>query len=215
MKYLTSMPESLSEYGLCKTLAVRREIIHIKHIFTEIFVRKTIDIETMLDKLNLSVFQYIEYMTNRIRFLHHINRGYKSNVNDIVKKDRDRFFPTLELLNGLKNVIVLDFDGVITAKRFKVLYHLCIDRSNVIVCTANPKVNNSWFEKRNYRLPNKIHSVQGKVKKIKTLLDINKRYDNIFYVDNEIEYLQFAWIFGVKTFHYKSGKIKYFTMKTK
>ena len=38
--YLTDIPQDVEKYGFCKTLAVRREVIHIKHIFTEVFVRK-------------------------------------------------------------------------------------------------------------------------------------------------------------------------------
>lgn len=41
--YLTNIPEDVSKYGINKVLLVRHEIIHIKHILTEIFVRKSIN----------------------------------------------------------------------------------------------------------------------------------------------------------------------------
>ena len=50
--YLTDIPQYVEKYGFCKTLAVRREVIHIKHIFTELFVRKTIDIQKFLNKID-------------------------------------------------------------------------------------------------------------------------------------------------------------------
>jgi len=213
--YLTDMPDEFSKYGLCKTLAVRREIIHIKHIFTEIFVRKTIDIEKYLSKLDMSIFGYVEVMTNRIRKVHHFSRQYSNNLDKIVKDDRDRFFPTLELFEGLKNCIVLDFDGVTTENNFKELYELCCLRNNVHICSANPTIEEDWFRKKSMSVPDYVHSMKGKVEKIKKLIDVQKKHDYVFYVDNEIEYLEYAWVFGVQTYHWNGREIKYFTMKTK
>jgi hypothetical protein len=213
--YLTNIPKNANDYGFCKTLAVRREVIHIKHIFTEVFVRKTIDIEKYLNKLDISLFEYMEIMTNRIRNVHYFSRLYDNNCNDIVKKDRDRFFPTLELLKGLNNLIALDFDGVTTENKFKELYELCCDRENVQICTANPTVTNDWFDKRNMPRPVKINAMKGKVKKIKRLIELQKKYDYVFYVDNETEYLEYAWLFGLQTYHWNGTEIKYFSMKNK
>jgi hypothetical protein len=213
--YLTNIPEIVNDYGFCKTLAVRREVIHIKHIFTEVFVRKTIDIEKYLNKLDISLFEYMEIMTNRIRNVHYFSRLYDNNCNDIVKKDRDRFFPTLELLKGLNNLIALDFDGVTTENKFKELYELCCDRENVQICTANPTVTNDWFDKRDMTRPVIINAMKGKVKKIKRLIELQKKYDYVFYVDNETEYLKYAWLFGLQTYHWNGTEIKYFSMKSK
>jgi hypothetical protein len=213
--YLTNIPESVNDYGFCKTLAVRREVIHIKHIFTEVFVRKTIDIEKYLNKLDISLFEYMKIMTNRIRNVHYFSRLYDNNCNDIVKKDRDRFFPTLKLLDGLNNLIALDFDGVTTENKFKELYELCCDRENVQICTANPTVTNDWFDKSDMTRPVKINAMKGKIKKIKRLIELQKKYDYVFYVDNEIEYLEYAWLFGLQTYHWSGTEIKYFSMKSK
>ncbi len=211
--YLTDMPQEFENYGLCKVLLVRKEVIRYKHIFTEIFVKKRIDIKPMLKKLNLSLFDYIEYMTNILRKIHYIPREYTYDINKIVKKDLDNFFPTIELYSKLNNLIVLDFDGVVTDPQFKKLYDLCLYRNKTVICSANPTITQEWFLNRNYNLPDKIFSNKGKVKKIKKILELNLKYDNIFYVDDEIEYLTYAWIFNIKTYHYKNGKIKYFTLE--
>jgi hypothetical protein len=213
--YLTNIPQDIEKYGLCKTLLVRHEIIHIKHILTEIFVRKNIDIQKYLDKINWTLFNYMEYMTNRIRKVHHFSRDFIGDINNIVKSSRDNFFPTIDLYKGLDVLIVLDFDGVVTENSFSKLYELCLERNRTVICSANPTIDNTWFEKRNYILPNKIYSCKGKIKKIIQLIELNQRNDYVFYVDNEEEYLEFAWIFGLQTYHYKNKKIQYFTLKTK
>jgi len=122
--YLTNIPELNTTLGFPKVLAVRREIIHIKHIFTEIFVRKSVNIEKLLSEVGWSLFRYMEFMTNRIRRVHHFSREYNQDLNTVVKHNRDKFFPTIDLYQGLKVAIVLDFDGVITKNSFKELYQL-------------------------------------------------------------------------------------------
>lgn len=214
-EYLTNIPQRVEKYGFCKTLVVRREVIHIKHIFTEIFVRKTIDIQKYLDKIDWALYDYMEYMTNRMRRIHCFNRGYVNDINKIVKSDRDKFFPVIQLYHGLKNVIVLDFDGVVNENSFAELYKLCLNRCRTEICSANPEIKESWFHSRNLPLPDKINSCKGKVKKIKKLIELGKKNDHVFYVDNEKECLTFAWIFGIKTYIYKDRKIKYFTLKSK
>jgi len=110
MKYLTNIPQDVEEYGFCKTLLVRREVIHIKHILTEVFDRQSIDINKYINKLDISLFDYMKIMTNRLRDVHHFSRNYTNDINEIVKSSRDRFFPTLNLYQCLNNVIILDFD---------------------------------------------------------------------------------------------------------
>jgi hypothetical protein len=213
--YLTDIPQDVEKYGLCKTLAVRREVIHIKHIFTEIFVRKTIDIQKYLDKIEWNLFDYMEYMTNRLRKVHYFSREYINDVNEIVKADRDRFFPTIQLYKGLNNIIALDFDGVVTEKSFTELYRLCVERCKTEICSANPEVKESWFDVRNLPLPNKINACKGKLKKISKIIELNQNNDYVFYIDNEKEYLEFAWLFGLQTYIYENKQIKYFSLKSK
>jgi hypothetical protein len=210
--YLTNIPEIANNHGFCKTLIVRREIIHIKHIFKELFVKKTIDIQFYLDTLELSLFDYMEIMTNRIRRVHNFSREFYNDCNKIVKHHNNGFFPTFEFLNGLKRVIALDFDGVLTQNKFKDLYLLCCERGKVQICSANPTIEKDWFLDRNLPLPEKINSMKGAVKKIKQLIEIQKKFDYVFFVDNEIKYLEFAWIFGLKTYHWTGKEIKYFSM---
>lgn len=214
--YLTNIPSSANNFGVSKVLAVRSEIIHIKHILTEIFVRRSIDIEKYLNPLKLSLFDYMEFMTNRMRFVHKFSRLYTiHNPDDIVKSERKRFFPTIELLNGLDVAIVLDFDGVTTDKSFGKLYEKCINTANVHICSANPTITEDWFDKRGLTKPFKIHSMKGKVKKIRRLIELQKKYDYLFFVDNETKYLEFAWLFGLQTYHWDGRNIKYFSMNTK
>ena len=210
------MPQSIEDYGLCKTLAVRREVIHLKHILTEVFVRKSVDIEKYLKALDMSLFEYMEHLTTRLRHIHYFTREYKNDVNEIVKNNRDKFFPTIELYKGLNNVIALDFDGVVTKKSFEPLYRLCHERcGTVVICTANPTVNNAFFTARQYPIPNDIFACKGKIRKIKRLIELSKHYDYVFYVDNEAEYLEFAWLFGIQTYIYDNNQIKYFSLNTK
>jgi len=213
--YLTDIPQDVEQYGFCKVLTVRREVISVKHILIEIFVRKSIDIENYLNNIDWSLFDYMEYITNKLMRIHHFSRTYVKDINDIVKSDRDNFFPTIALYEGLQNCIVLDFDKVVTENSFKQLYELCISRCKTIICSGNPNITTDWFIKRGYSLPYKIYSCKGKFKKIKQLIEIQKKHDYVFYVDDQIEYLQYAWIFGIQTYQYKNKKIRYFTMQHK
>jgi hypothetical protein len=213
--YLTGMPQEIEKYGLCKTLAVRNEMIHTKHILTEIFIRKTIDIEEILSLVDMDLFSYMEYMTNRIRRIYKLSRDYVKDVNLIVKSDRDHFFPTFNLLEGFDRKFVLDFDGTVTANNFQPLYKLCCERGRTEICSANPTIVGSWFTNKSLPLPDKINSMKGKKKKLKRLLEIQKASDFVFFVDNEKEYLDFAWVFGIKTFHWTNNEIKYYTLKSR
>lgn len=213
--YLTDMPPEMQGHGIPKVLVVRKEVIHLKHIMTEVFVRRTLDIDRVLDKVGMDLMSYMQYMTNRMRKVHHFSRKYNVAVNTVVKEDRDRFFPALELYKGLNVTIVLDFDGVITSKRFTDLYRLCCERGKVQICSANPSVSEEWFDKRGLPRPFKIHAMKGKLKKCKRLLELQKKYDICLYVDNETEYLNYAWLFGIHTYHYRNGKIMYHSLKTK
>lgn len=215
MNYLTNIPTSANEYGISKVLSVRSEVIHIKHILTEIFVRKTIDVSKHLEDVDITLFDYMEYMTNRIRKIHNFTREILVNKPEKIVKHRFRFFPSLELFKDLNNIVVLDFDGVVTDRKFEDLYNLCIKRSKVFICSANPTITEEWFNKRGLPLPNKIYSMKGKNKKLKKLIEINKKYDYIFYIDNETKYLDFAWIFGIKTFHWDGKKIIEFSKSSK
>lgn len=213
--YLTNIPLEYRKHGFSKVLYVRKEVIHLKHIWTEIFVRKTIDLGGLLEKAGLSFWEYMEFMTNRLRRIHKVSRQYNIDPNVINFDEVTSFFRYLNIHRGFNNVIVLDFDGVITKHNFKELYHLCISRCKVVVCSANPNITKEFFAKRGLILPSNIYSRKGSLAKIKALLEITKKHDNVFYVDNEEKYLELAWIFGIKTYIYKNNKIKYFTRNTK
>lgn len=211
--YLVDIPQENESWGLCKVLLCRREAIHIKHLFTEVFIRKSINIDEELDFLGMSYFDYTALLTNRLRKIYKISREYSWCMNEIVNFDRQRFFPSIESMQQLKTKIILDFDGVITKSSFKELYELCIQRCETVVCSANPTITNDWFIKNNLSLPHGIYSNKGKLKKIKKLIDLINRNDFLFYVDDEEIYLKYAYIFGINTYIYQNGKIKYFTLQ--
>lgn len=213
-EYLNNIPDTSSEWGASKVLLVRRESIHLKHIWTEIFVRRTIDIERLLARIDKDIMWYMEYMTNRMRHVYRFPRHYSIPPGIVVKHDRNRFFPTLKLYEGLSNVIVLDFDGVTGKPAFRNLYELCVQREKTVICTANPTVNHDWFDRREYLAPQHIYACKGKRAKIMQLCEIAKRHDYTFYVDDEPEYLIYAWCFGLQTYHYTNHKIRYFSLKT-
>ncbi len=210
--YLTGFSDDIKEYGFSKVLLVRKEIIHLKHILTQIFVRNTININLILAELGMTLEDYMCYFTNKMRKVHKISRNYQESPTMIVKTDDDSFFKSLELRKGLNNVIVLDYDQVVTDKNFHSLYKLCIQRAPTIICSANPTITPEWFNKYELPLPHRLYSMKGSAKKIQQLIDISKKYDNMFYIDDEERYLDIVWIFGIKTYQWTGHKIKQYSL---
>lgn len=215
LNYLTNMPQSMEEFGMCKTPLVRREMVHLKHIFTEIFVRRSIDLKSIISQIDMSTEEYMEYMTNRMRSIFHFSRRYSHEINDIVKLQDHKFFDTVSLYKGLSTQVLLDFDGVTSKKSFWPLYELCTERFETSICSANPGIKPEWFKDKGLTLPHRIHSCKGKINKFKRLIELNKYKDMTFFLDNEEKYLIFAWIFGIKTYIFQNNKIKLFTLNTK
>lgn len=215
LNYLTNMPQSMEDFGMCKTLLVRREMVHLKHIFTEIFVRRSIDLKSIISQIDMSTEEYMEYMTNRMRSIFHFSRHYSHEINEVVKLQDHKFFDTVSLYKGISTQVLLDFDGVTSKKSFWPLYELCTDRFETSICSANPGIKPEWFKEKGLTLPRNIHSCKGKISKFKRLIELNKYKDMTFFLDNEEKYLIFAWIFGIKTYIFQSNKIKLFTLNTK
>lgn len=213
-KYLSDIPVECSEWGAAKVLLVRKESIHLKHIWTEVFVRRSVDIESLMDRIGRDVMWYMEYMINRMRRVYKFPRYFNIRPDFVVKHRRERFFPTIELYRDLHNCIVLDFDGVTNKPAFRKLYSLCVQREKTVICTANPTVNWGWFERHEYEPPETIYARRGKRAKIIQLCEIAQRHDFTFYVDDEIEYLTYAWLLGIQTYHYINHKIQYFTLNS-
>ncbi len=215
--YLKDIPISAKDYGLCKILVVRQESIHLKHIFAEIFVKKSISIESMLSNIEMTIFDYMEIMTEKFRKIYHLNREFECKFEDLIKQGKSHnLFEVLNTFSGLNNLIVLDYDGVITDYYFQKEFFPRFDK--VTVCSANPNIKRSYFEQNNLSVES-IFSCRGKFKKIAKLIELSKTCDNMFYIDNETEYLDYAWIFGIKTYLYNSekkneAKIRYYTRKT-
>lgn len=212
MNYLENIPELTEDYGFCKVLTIRREMIHLKHIMTDCFVNGRIDIQSELKEIDYDVMKYMFFMTNKIRKLFKMSREYRQPVNDIIQCSlRHKLFDFLKLYDGLRKAVVLDFDGVVTSKKFKPFYErLVAENKNVFICSANPSVNFEWFEKRGYPKPRKIFACKGKKKKLRQLVEIARKF-NVFYIDNEKMYLTTAYLFGINCYHYDGTRIKYFS----
>lgn len=214
MNYLQNIPSSANDWGVNKLIACRNATIHIKHIFTEVFARKTIDLTSMLSTLGLTLEDYMRIMTNRLRMVYHFPRVIDIDPNELLAVSKRQFFDFKDSHVGFNNLVILDFDGVITDDKFKQLYLRIVKESNTIVVTANPEVTTARFDKLGLPYPNRIIACKGKVKKLKAIIELLKRYDYCFYIDNEIDYLKYAWIFGIITYHWDGKNIKYFTLKT-
>lgn len=209
MAYLKDIPQEAETWGVCKTLLCRRETIHIKHLMTEIFVKKSIN----LDTLGIDVYNYMAFLTIRLRKIYKFDRTYNWDIDKIINFDRQRFFPSIESLRQLQTKIILDFDGVCTDKRFHELYSLCIERCPTVICSANPTITTSYWHKRELPSPRKIFSNRGKKKKINKLIDLIAQNDFVFYVDDEIEYLDIAYVYGAITYHWDGKTIRYYTLQ--
>ena len=139
--YLTNIPTNIcNKYGLTKTLLTRRETIYFKHIMKNLFIYG--NEEELNEKLQMlqfkSLFQYIGFLTNKLRAIYKIPREYYfEDVDKIVKQRRESFFKMLELYRDLNPIIILDFDRTITNKRLHPLYNYIINDFNVIINRSN------------------------------------------------------------------------------
>lgn len=215
-EYLTNMPtDVLNTYGLTKTLLTRRETIYLKHIMKNIFIYG--DENMINEKLEMlqfkSLFQYMGFITNKLRGIYKLPRDYKTdNVDNIVKQNKDSFFRILDLYKEIKPIIVLDFDGIITNIKFHSLYNYIVNDYTVIINSANPQeqVIKDYLTKHELKMPKTIYANKGKQKKIIRLKDIASHYQNriLFYIDDEEEYLDYGCLLCMYCYKYsKDGKI--------
>lgn len=219
--YLTNMPTDICNvYGLTKTLLTRRETIYLKHILKNLFIYGTE--EELNKKLKLlqfkTLFQYIGFITNKLRAIYKIPREYiTDDADSIVKQRRESFFRTLDLYKELKPIIILDFDKTITNKKFHILYNYLIDENyNIIINSANPQkdVIINYLNKNNLQIPKTIYANKGKRMKITRLKSIvtNNIGRIIFYIDDEEEYLNYGMLLALYCYKYtKDGKVKSYT----
>lgn len=216
MEYLTGMPTDIvNGYGLSKTLLTRRETIYLKHVLKNIFVYGNENqLKEMLNMLQFkSLFQYFEFITNKLRQIYKLPREYVvDNADDIVKQSRNSFFRVLELYKPIKPIIILDFDKTITNPKFHDLYKYIISDYRVIINSANPNkdVIKSYLVKHELDPPYAIHANKGKKKKIVKLKQIatNNLGKIIFYIDDEKEYLDYGCLLFMYCYEYtKKGQI--------
>jgi hypothetical protein len=104
-EYLQNIPNDPS-WGICKVLLVRREMIHLKHIKKEIFIRRNVNIHKILELLGISLFEYIQYISNRENIIFKFNRDYVlDDINSIVKLN-NTFGNYLKLYKTLDKVVI-------------------------------------------------------------------------------------------------------------
>lgn len=219
-EYLTNLPtEICNEYGLSKVLMTRRETIHMKHVFKNLFITgNEDDLDVKLNMLNMNLFNYMQFATNRLRGIYKITRNFKPEEADfIVKDDMSSFFKTLTMFKELNPIIILDFDKTITNKNFHTAYNYMIENGyKIIINSANPVKETiiNYLEKNGMKSDVEIYSNKGKQKKLlklKSLAMLNTKRP-IFYIDGEIEYLEFGCMLMMYTYEYtSSGK---FVMRT-
>ena len=217
MSYLTDIPKEASEYGLDKVLAVRRESIHLKHIFTECFDRKTIPLESMLRKANINLFDYMAVMTNRMRKIYHFNREYKcDNFKDLTTDHSSDLFEQIAIYKGLQNVLVVSYE-VINEYNFQNMFYNRLAGDLKVIVLSNKSLPEDWFNKR-HMTPAQVIQLNGHGK-IKQLIQLTNKFDNLFYLDIDTKELDYAWIYGWKTYQFmpdkkKEKKIHHYTLKT-
>jgi hypothetical protein len=214
--YLTNMPTDIvNQYGLSKVLLTRRETIYLKHVLKNVFMYGTEDeLKEKLDMMQFkSLFQYFTFVTDKLRAIYKLPREYQvENADDIIKRKRNSFFKTLELYKDLKPIIILDFDKTITNKKFHSLYNYIIDDYHIVINSANPNLEaiEEYLDKYNLKRPKQIYANKGKKKKIVNLKQLALRHIGkiIFYIDDEIEYLDYGCLLFMYCYRYtKSGKI--------
>jgi len=219
--YLTNIPTNIcNKYGLTKTLLTRRETIYFKHIMKNLFIYG--NEEELNEKLQMlqfkSLFQYIGFLTNKLRAIYKIPREYYfEDVDKIVKQRRESFFKMLELYRDLNPIIILDFDRTITNKRLHPLYNYIINDFNVIINSANPQkdIIEKYLDRYKLKRPNAIYANKGKQKKIVRLKSIVTNNQNriIFYIDDEEEYLDYGVLLTMYCYKYsRDGKIYNYTI---
>lgn len=214
--YLTGMPSKVfNRHGISKTLLTRKETIYMKHVFKNLFVYNDENqLNEKLGMMNMNLFQYMQFTTNKMRGTYKITRDFVIDpIDDVVKTERDSFFKFFELYEQLRPIVVLDFDKTITNKKFHSLYMWLSERNcRIYVNSANPQkqVIEKYFENYNLPKPNQIFSNKGKRKKITSLKNIalqNQRKP-IFYIDDEVDYLDFGVMLFMYCYEYrKNGKI--------
>jgi len=222
INYLTNMPtDIINTYGITKTLLTRRETIYLKHIMKNVFIYG--NEEELNEKIKImqfdSLFQYLGFLTNKLRAIYKLPRNYITNdADNIVKQCRNSFFKVLDgLYKDLKPIIILDFDKTITNKNFHSLYNYIINDYYVIINSANPQkdVIENYLIKNNLPMPRVIFANKGKQRKIVRLKSIAFKNQQrvIFYIDDEEEYLSYGMLLTMYCYKYtKDGKILNYTI---
>lgn len=140
LNYLQNIPLDNS-WGICKVLLVRREIIHLKHIRKEIFIRRTVNIHEILRNLNISLFEYIQYLTNKENLIFKFNRDYTlEDPNQIIKLN-NTFGQYLILYQTLKKVVIYSDNHYSIFKFLKIDPIIIVDIRNLPEITQKDNIS--------------------------------------------------------------------------
>lgn len=215
--YLVGLPtDTINKYGLSKTLLTRRETIYLKHIMKNIFIYgNEEELNEKIRKLQFkSQFQYMKYLTDRLRGIYKLPRSFRvDSADDFVKNQRNNLIPVLQNYKQLNPIIIIDFDRTITNKRFHSLYKYLLDNKfRIIINSANPSEETicNYLIKYGLPFPQSIYANKGKKNKITKLKDIAMKHTRriMFYIDDELEYLEYGCLLGMYCYEYsKNGKI--------
>lgn len=217
--YLTGMPSELcNKHGLSKTLLTRRETIRLKHLMKSLFVYRIFTDEELDEYFNVMQFKglmsYITFLTNQLRGIYKITREFRfDDADGIVKADKDSMIDLLRMYKKSDPIVVVDFDRTITNKKFHPLYRwLSEEGLSIFINSANPVQSTitDYLKKWDLPMPQRVYANRGKKKKIVQLKCIADKFIERprFYIDDEIEYLQYGNLLFYHCYQYtSSGRI--------
>ncbi|WP_448377754.1 HAD family hydrolase [Fervidobacterium sp.] len=211
--------------GIPKLLFVRNEIIHVKHLLKEVFVKKNKSYLKHVLKYS-DLVAYANFMTNRIRKILKFPRIINVRPSEINKDAYKNFYRMLSqhLKEEFKLSICIDFDHTIT--KFPEFYRFVHEQikkypknHRLYIISANNKESITGFiEKHKLPRPNDILG-QKKDGKVEALKKIIKNSHFTIFVDNEREYCEIAHVFGAYAYlivgktEDNFPKLKYITLK--
>ena len=218
--YLSNLPtEICNQTGLSKVLITRRETIRLKHLLKNLFVCNLFTQDDLVKKLRFmqfkDLFQYMEFLSNRLRGIYDYPRAFKvDNADKIVKQKNNEFTNIIRLYETANPIAILEFDRTTTNPKFHSLYRWLTEsiQISVIINTenANKDAVLTYLNRFQLKKPKEICNNKGKQKYMTSLKNLVIRHYNrpIFYVDNEAENIEYANLLFCQSYEYtRRGKI--------
>lgn len=220
MEYLKNLTDKMiNEHGLCKVLYVRKESIHMKHVLKRFFVSGNPTIlewatGEILERLNMSLFQYIAYITDKMRFVNKISRDIQlEHPSELIGMTWRNAPTAIKVYDPLHPIMLIDFDKVVTNEYFRKNYfQYMMATYKTVIVTANPSTDILAYIKKNYSdYKGKVEIIQrkGMDQKIIALKEFaikNVKYP-IFYFDDEDYYLDHGLFLFMHPYKVKKNKV--------